>query len=343
MSKMKLLACAVGLTLAAASTASYAAVANSVTVGARGGYAFNQTSGDFTDGSNGFGAGLYVEYNLTSYLGFGLGYNFFDNMDVRYKNTDPVYDFSSSGPEASLRLAYPFDAKGSDIFLRGGAYWGSSDFEEGNNKFTDFEVSPFVGVGVQYAFNEMFSVRAGYDHYFDVFDDEADGFGRGGNTDLGLAYIGFNVTFGGNTPAPAPVAEPQKNVHITSVNFASESLFGFDSAKISDSGLADLSENVDKIKQINAQNLSFEVNGYTDRIGKPEYNQKLSENRAKAVADALVNYGIPQDSITSNGYGSSNSITGDKCDGLTGNALITCLAPDRRVEVKVMGDVVSAQ
>lgn len=342
MSKMKLLAYAVGLTLATASTISYAAVANSVTVGARGGYAFNQTSGEFTDGSNGYGAGLYVEYNLTSYLGFGLGYNFFDGMDVNYKN-NPAMDFSSSGPEVSLRLAYPFDAKGSDVFLRGGAYWGTSRFEDGNDRYSDFEVSPFVGVGVQYAFNELFSIRAGYDHYFDVYDESNKGY-AGGNTDLGLAYVGFNLTFGGNTAAPAPAPEPQKNVHITSFNFASESLFGFDSAKISDAGLVALSENVDKIKQINAQNLSFEVNGYTDRIGKAEYNQKLSEQRAQAVADALVSNGIAQESITSvNGYGSNNSVTGDKCDGLSGNALISCLAPDRRVEVKVMGDVVSEQ
>ncbi|MCM1348372.1 MAG: OmpA family protein [Firmicutes bacterium] len=49
------------------------------------------------------------------------------------------------------------------------------------------------------------------------------------------------------------------------------------------------------------------VEGYADRdTGTAEYNQELSERRAKAVIDALVNdYGINADRLKANAYGSS--------------------------------------
>ena len=36
------------------------------------------------------------------------------------------------------------------------------------------------------------------------------------------------------------------------------------------------------------------VVGHTDTSGSPKYNAKLSERRARAVADALVSQGVPQ-------------------------------------------------
>ncbi len=46
------------------------------------------------------------------------------------------------------------------------------------------------------------------------------------------------------------------------------------------------------------------IEGHTDNIGSADYNQKLSEARAGAVRDALVNrYGIAATRLTSRGYG----------------------------------------
>ena len=43
---------------------------------------------------------------------------------------------------------------------------------------------------------------------------------------------------------------------------------------------------------------SIAVVGYTDTSGSTAYNQRLSERRAKAVADALVGAGVAQDKLT---------------------------------------------
>ncbi len=52
-----------------------------------------------------------------------------------------------------------------------------------------------------------------------------------------------------------------------------------------------------------------EFGGYTDSAGSEAYNQKLSERRAKAVADVLMSeFNVDADRISSKGYGESNPV-----------------------------------
>jgi outer membrane protein OmpA-like peptidoglycan-associated protein len=64
---------------------------------------------------------------------------------------------------------------------------------------------------------------------------------------------------------------------------------------------------LDTLKNIMMANpgLKIELAGHTDDIGKDEYNQKLSENRAKAAVDYLIKQGIAADRLTYKGYGES--------------------------------------
>ena len=54
--------------------------------------------------------------------------------------------------------------------------------------------------------------------------------------------------------------------------------------------------------------LSFEVEGHTDSTGSDAINNKLSQARADAVRDYLVENGFPADMITAKGFGSANPI-----------------------------------
>lgn len=86
------------------------------------------------------------------------------------------------------------------------------------------------------------------------------------------------------------------------------------------------------------------VLGYTDLIGSDAYNQKLSQARAQSVVCYLVSKGIPSDKISARGMGKSNPVTGNTCNSVKGHAaVISCLAPDRRVEIEAKGikDVVT--
>jgi outer membrane protein OmpA-like peptidoglycan-associated protein len=55
--------------------------------------------------------------------------------------------------------------------------------------------------------------------------------------------------------------------------------------------------------------LRLEVGGHTDNVGKDEDNMVLSERRAKAVYDYLVERGVPADRLTYKGYGETRPIT----------------------------------
>lgn len=52
--------------------------------------------------------------------------------------------------------------------------------------------------------------------------------------------------------------------------------------------------------------VEIEIEGHTDNVGDEKLNQKLSENRAKAVLDFLVKNGIDKRRLTFKGYGESN-------------------------------------
>jgi outer membrane protein OmpA-like peptidoglycan-associated protein len=50
------------------------------------------------------------------------------------------------------------------------------------------------------------------------------------------------------------------------------------------------------------------VEGHTDSTGKAEYNQALSERRARRVHDALVRDGVPASRLGTKGYGESDPV-----------------------------------
>jgi outer membrane protein OmpA-like peptidoglycan-associated protein len=54
---------------------------------------------------------------------------------------------------------------------------------------------------------------------------------------------------------------------------------------------------------LTSKDYTVSVNGYTDDVGSEEYNQKLSERRAQAVRDYLVEAGLPADILSVSGHG----------------------------------------
>ncbi len=78
--------------------------------------------------------------------------------------------------------------------------------------------------------------------------------------------------------------------------------------------------------------LRLSVEGHTDSIGTDDYNQQLSEHRAEAVRDYLVQQGIPADSIQASGFGKTAPVaSNDTPEGRQQN---------RRVELVLSGDAI---
>ena len=140
-------------------------------------------------------------------------------------------------------------------------------------------------------------------------------------------------------PAPAPQAQlappaPPAPV-IEKVDLESDVLFEFDKAELRPEGRQKLDELAERIKD--AQVESVLAVGHADRIGPEQYNEKLSAARAESVKQYLAQKGIEPQRVRSEGRGESQPVTGDRCRGQTGAKLISCLQPDRRVEVEVRG------
>ena len=136
----------------------------------------------------------------------------------------------------------------------------------------------------------------------------------------------------------APVAPPAPTVQ--KITLASKALFDFDKAILKPEGQAVLDrEIVSRIKEVQKLELVL-VTGHTDRLGSQQYNQKLSERRAAAVAAYLAAKGVAKDKIETLGMGKTQPVPGVVCEQKNRKALIVCLQPHRRVEVEVKGEIV---
>lgn len=123
---------------------------------------------------------------------------------------------------------------------------------------------------------------------------------------------------------------------VVSVNFEAEPLFSFDKAVIRKDQRKSLDEFVAGLKGVDYDEIT--AVGHADKLGSDAYNQKLSERRANAVKAYLVSRGVPASKIRADGRGESEPVTGDDCKGTRGKALISCLQPDRRVDVSANGN-----
>jgi outer membrane protein OmpA-like peptidoglycan-associated protein len=81
--------------------------------------------------------------------------------------------------------------------------------------------------------------------------------------------------------------------------------------------------------------LTLEVEGHTDSVGGDDYNQQLSEQRGEAVRGYLTEQGVPQNSVTSQGFGETQPVaSNENAPGRQQN---------RRVELVVSGEIIGAQ
>ena len=144
---------------------------------------------------------------------------------------------------------------------------------------------------------------------------------------------------GGEAPAPAPAEVQQSNISLSNAF-----LFGFDKSTLRPEAIETLNAVADKLKDPNVQVQSVSIEGNTDFMGSEAYNQKLSERRAKAVEAYLVQQGVPANLISSVGLGESQAKMTEQCKAQVAGiknkakkrlAQISCIEPDRRVDIKV--------
>jgi OOP family OmpA-OmpF porin len=249
--------------------------------------------------------------------------------------TDRFGAFAKIGvTEAQTRDS--FDGTGGDVIV--------------DSSPSHWHVNGKVGAGLQYLVTPHFGVRAEWERYRinDAVRDH-------GNIDAVTVSLVFPF---GATPAPAPmpvayvqppapvvapppppvvVAPPPAPVVPRHVTFDADALFAFNSSTIRPEGSVALDSFAGELHRTHYDQVH--VTGYTDRIGSRAYNLRLSQQRADAVRDYLVNHGgIDAGKIDAEGKGMSDPVTAPgQCGKGRSAAVIACLQPDRRVDFEVAG------
>lgn len=125
------------------------------------------------------------------------------------------------------------------------------------------------------------------------------------------------------------------------VELDTDVLFNFNQSTLLPEGRAALDRLIQSAKDRAAAGEVFsdvKVIGHTDQIGEAGVNQQLSVARAKAVSDYLRSHGFPSQTISHEGRGATEPVVPlSACSPKTGQALIDCLQPNRRVVVQMSG------
>jgi outer membrane protein OmpA-like peptidoglycan-associated protein len=103
-------------------------------------------------------------------------------------------------------------------------------------------------------------------------------------------------------------------------------------ATLNDAKKVETSGRLDAIKEIlmNYPNAKFAVYGHTDNVGNAKANQKLSEERAKVIMDALIEKGVNPANLTSQGFGAAKPVKSNKT--------AAGRAENRRTEIVYLGN-----
>lgn len=144
--------------------------------------------------------------------------------------------------------------------------------------------------------------------------------------------------------AVAPVA-PTYTYQDETVALSSKTLFNFDKDTLRPQAVETLNNLAVRLADANVQ--AVRVEGHTDFMGSEAYNQALSERRANVVANYLVSRGVAAGKISAAGLGESQARMTAQCEAEVAQlgkkatkaakraALIACIEPDRRVDVKI--------
>lgn len=299
------------------------------------------------DDSTDSGYKLFSGYQFNRYLALEGGY--FDLGEFNFTSTtQPAGTFNGKleahGFNMDLVGTIPFTEKFSAFGRAGITYVQTKNTFNGtgavqvlspNEKERDTHLK--IGAGLQYAFNEKWSMRLEAERY--RINDVV-----GHTGDLDLLSVGLVYRFGAKPapaavltalpPAPVTTPKPKFEKHIVPANV----LFSFDSSTVSLpqpklEEIATVVKNEESPKQVI-------IIGHADRLGSDNYNQKLSERRALAVKDYMVGKGIDANRLVTESKGEAAPLV--QCTDKDRAALINCLAPNRRVEideVKMEGNI----
>jgi outer membrane protein OmpA-like peptidoglycan-associated protein len=121
--------------------------------------------------------------------------------------------------------------------------------------------------------------------------------------------------------AASEAASIYRNQDVLTATFKSDVFFDFDSFTLKPGAHTEIARVAEVLSRY--PQTTIRVEGHTDATGPETYNQQLSERRAEAVANALVQRGVDRRRVYTVGFGESQPISSSN-------------AANRRVNIVIM-------
>ena len=231
-------------------------------------------------------------------------------VELGYDRADSAKG-SQQGQSTDINRYYMNLVKEFEVWDKTSVYiLGGLGYEDLSHNFQNMDSDFFgqYGVGLRHEIAEYLHLKTELRHLAS-FD---------GRSDV-IAMVGFSIPFGTYAqPEPQPT-EALSHIHTFSVQFP------FDSTNIAPEYNAEITDFAEYMKQ--NPNQTAIINGHTDSTGNSAYNQQLSERRATAVKDKIIEEGISQERLEAKGYGETRPIAD--------NATKEGRKQNRRVEAEV--------
>lgn len=258
-------------------------------------------------------SGLILGYNLNSYLALETDIGYLGKgQDKQQSTLSADKHLFSIATYLSSRYRLSDEAS---LYFKLGPAWVSD------------AISISSGLGIKYRLSPRWELDAGYRWIKDTPSTD---------DDLYEFTLGFNYKFGvvshqSVRPAIDPMHKPleKQQVLITpittvqSVLIRSNSVFGFDSSKLTDTLPLD-----EVLKSaLVSKDASISITAYTDNLGAKPYNLALSKRRAEATQAYLISQGVASSRIHINWKGEANPVSTNMT--AKGRAL------NRRVEIEI--------
>ncbi|WP_299574848.1 OmpA family protein [uncultured Shewanella sp.] len=332
-----------GFTVVVAEPALASLEAGSLFFGGKAGYQLpRDQSFEYTE-PEGLIGGVFAGYRFSPSFSWDIGYQYHDKL----KADDTSVDVTTWLVESALRYDWYLQDDLSLYGRIGAAYWDMEKTHLSSNKSDAAGFSPLGEVGVNYHFNPNVRLSAGYQYI--------DGVGKSntGKYDSHGLLVSLTYTFGSAArstlvkavPVPIiedapvtetvsiPIVEDAPVKEVIAVNTPSqtrlflsktaEGLLEHDSIELNQEYISQLTE-VSSVLNSYPQSQA-EVVGHTDSTGLALYNQNLSERRAQAAVNKLIELGVSPAQLEWRGEGASQPV-GD-------NNTAEGRAKNRRVEV----------
>ncbi|WP_196888939.1 OmpA family protein [Aureivirga sp. CE67] len=104
------------------------------------------------------------------------------------------------------------------------------------------------------------------------------------------------------------ITPKEKEVFTTNKTYIFENVtFEYDSYELSNAAKTEIEEVYVFLRD--TKQAVIKIMGHTDNMGGEDFNQELSENRAKAVANYLIDLGISEDRVSAKGFGEKEPVT----------------------------------